>query len=59
MAKNYVDYGTRLKALWTVRPHRDFEKLPFYMIGKTMDRTQVSEETYQDQIELRVEDITS
>ncbi len=36
MAKNYVEYGNRLKALWTDRPHREYEKLPFYLIGKSV-----------------------
>ena len=54
MAKNYVEYGNRLKALWTERPNRAFEKLPFYLIGKTVDKATVSEETYHDIIELKV-----
>jgi len=35
MAKNYVDYGNRLKTLWNERPQREYQKLPFYLIGKT------------------------
>lgn len=42
MAKNYVDYGNRLKSLWTDRPHRQYEKLPFYLIGKTLEKKLVN-----------------
>jgi len=59
MAKNYVEYGNRLKALWTERPKRDYEKLPFYLVGKTLERTNISEEIFHEMIELRVEDVTS
>lgn len=59
MAKNYVEYGNRLKALWTERPHRDYEKLPFYLIGKTLERTTISEEVHNEIIELEVEDLSS
>ena len=59
MAKAYVEYGNRLKTLWTERPNRPFEKMPFYLIGKSLEKTTVSEETFHEHIELRIEDVTS
>lgn len=59
MAKNYVEYGNRLKNLWLERPQRDYERLPYYLIGKTLEKKLVLSEIIQDMIELKVEDVTS
>jgi hypothetical protein len=48
MAKNYVDYGNRLKTLWSERPHREYEKLPHYLIGKSVQKTTISEEAINE-----------
>ncbi len=59
MAKNYVQYGNRLKALWTDRVRKDYEKLPYFLIGKTIDKKEVSQEVVQEIVELKVEDVVS
>ena len=46
MAKAYVEYGNRLKNLWTERPNRHFEKLPFYLVGKSLEKSNISEEIF-------------
>eukprot|EP00919_Chromeraceae_sp_WS-2016_P039162 GHVR01093460.1.p1 GENE.GHVR01093460.1~~GHVR01093460.1.p1 ORF type:complete len:100 (-),score=0.21 GHVR01093460.1:898-1197(-) len=42
MAKHYVDYGNRIRALWNDRPNRPYPKYVKYLIGKT-----ISKETFR------------
>jgi hypothetical protein len=42
MGKQYVEYGLKLQSLWNDRLNRDFQRLPYYLIGKTVNKLHIS-----------------
>jgi hypothetical protein len=59
MAKHYTDYGNRIKALWVNRPKRPYVKYQKFLIGKTVSKETVKEETINEIVSVSHEDIKS
>ena len=59
-AKNYVEYGDRIKMLWTERPNRPLTVMyPRILIGKSIESQPVKSETVLDIFDITQTDIKS